>query len=162
MPPRCGDGACWYRPTDCIRPRVRRSWSSIFGRLALRMQRLTRFAAKALSSRTRSRRGAIRPPRQSPEATRPPNPRASIWPARWSLGSHPRAGSHRLQSAETSRSPVMGRIASSASGEGLNGLSLVLSFTRLVDARLLAGHIGRKLTRDPAPERLHFRSIGKL
>jgi hypothetical protein len=30
------------------------------------------------------------------------------------------------------------------------------------DARLLAGHIGRKLTRDPAPERLHFRSIGKL
>jgi len=35
----------------------------------------------------------------SPEATRPPNPRASIWPARWSLGSHPRAGSHRLQSA---------------------------------------------------------------
>ena len=25
--------------------------------------------------------------------------RASTWPARWSLGSHPRAGSHRLQSA---------------------------------------------------------------
>jgi hypothetical protein len=23
-------------------------------------------------------------------------------------------------------------------------------------------HIGRKLTRDPAPERLHFRSMGKL
>ena len=30
------------------------------------------------------------------------------------------------------------------------------------NARLLAGHIGRKLTRDPAPECLHFRSMGKL
>ena len=37
-----------------------------------------------------------------------------------------------------------------------------VEFYQIGDARLLAGHIGRKLTRDPAPERLQFRSIGKL
>ena len=30
------------------------------------------------------------------------------------------------------------------------------------DARLFAGHIGRKLARDPAPERVHIKSMGQL
>jgi hypothetical protein len=35
-------------------------------------------------------------------------------------------------------------------------------FYQIGDARLLTGHIGRKLTRDLAPERAHIKSIGKL
>ena len=162
MPPPCGDGACWYWPAKIV-----------FAEDAAEAGRAFRAACvpdvtphplcgqstvvpNTVSTRCHSSASTIAGsdttsqsscqhmagqmvPRVTPEGWVSPIAECRNQP-------FPCHGSHRFQ-RERRRAE-----------RAFVGVEL----HQVGDARLRAGHIGRKLTRDPAPERLHFRSIGKL